>query len=106
MSFERLSAAALLDRISATARSLRFRLMLWNIAAGVLTGLGILIAVREGVRYTLIFDGMLARGERKVINRRGPVTIGYNVGANLQVELKGKLYRMTGGDGIGKSTIP
>ena len=56
MSFERLSAAALLDRISATARSLRFRLMLWNIAAGVLTGLGILIAVREGVRYTLIFD--------------------------------------------------
>jgi signal transduction histidine kinase len=56
MFFERLSAAAILDRISATARSLRFRLMLWNIAAGVLTGLGILIAVREGVRYTLIYD--------------------------------------------------
>ena len=30
--------------------------MLWNVAAGVLTGLGILIAVREGVRYTLIYD--------------------------------------------------
>jgi signal transduction histidine kinase len=56
MSFERLSASALQGRISAIARSLRFRLMLWNIAAGVLTGLGILIAVRQGVRYTLIFD--------------------------------------------------
>ena len=40
MSFERLNASALQGRISATARSLRFRLMLWNIAAGVLTGLG------------------------------------------------------------------
>jgi signal transduction histidine kinase len=47
MSFERLSAAV---------RSLRFRLMLWNVAAGVLTGLGILIAVREGVRLTLIAE--------------------------------------------------
>jgi len=56
MFFERLSAAAFIKRASATARSLRFRLMLWNIAAGVLTGLGILLAVREGVRYTLIND--------------------------------------------------
>lgn len=47
MSFERLSAAV---------RSLRFRLMLWNVAAGVLTGLGILIAVREGVRLTLVAE--------------------------------------------------
>jgi signal transduction histidine kinase len=44
------------ERLSAAVRSLRFRLMLWNIAAGVLTGLGILVAVREGVRYTLVFD--------------------------------------------------
>ena len=44
MSFERLSAAV---------RSLRFRLMLWNVAAGVLTALALLLAVREGVRYTL-----------------------------------------------------
>ena len=42
--------------ISANPRSLRFRLMLWNTAAGVLTGLGTLLAVREGVRYTLIYD--------------------------------------------------
>jgi len=44
------------ERLSAVVRSLRFRLMLWNMAAGVLTGLGILMAVREGVRYTLIDD--------------------------------------------------
>jgi len=44
------------ERLSAAVRSLRFRLMLWNIAASVLTGLGILIAVREGVRYTLVYD--------------------------------------------------
>ena len=42
------------ERLSAAVRSLRFRLMLWNVAAGVLTALGILLAVREGVRYTLI----------------------------------------------------
>ena len=30
--------------------------MLWNAAAGLFTGLGILIAVREGVRFTLLND--------------------------------------------------
>ena len=34
-------------------RTLRFRLMLWNALAVVLTGVGILLCVREGVRYTL-----------------------------------------------------
>ena len=44
------------ERLSAAVRSLRFRLMLWNVAAGVLTGLGILLAVREGVRLTLVAE--------------------------------------------------
>ncbi|MDX1947824.1 MAG: hypothetical protein SFU86_20670, partial [Pirellulaceae bacterium] len=35
---------------------MRFRLTLWNAAAGLLTGLGILLALREGVRYTLLYD--------------------------------------------------
>lgn len=35
-------------------RTLRFRLMLWNALAVVLTGIGILLCVREGVRYTLL----------------------------------------------------
>jgi signal transduction histidine kinase len=41
------------ERLSTFARSLRFRLTLWNVAAGLLTGLGILVVVREGVRFTL-----------------------------------------------------
>src|SRR5262245_53488091 len=44
------------ERLSALARTLRFRLMLWNAFAVVLTGLGILISVREGVRVTLVRD--------------------------------------------------
>lgn len=35
-------------------RTLRFRLMLWNALAVILTGIGILLCVREGVRYTLL----------------------------------------------------
>jgi len=44
------------ERVSAAVRSLRFRLMLWNVAAGLLTGIGILIALREGVRLTLVAE--------------------------------------------------
>jgi signal transduction histidine kinase len=44
------------ERLSAGMRSLRFRLMLWNVAAGLLTGIAILVAVREGVRLTLIAE--------------------------------------------------
>jgi len=40
-------------RHSAFMRTLRFRLMLWNALAVVLTGIGILLCVREGVRFTL-----------------------------------------------------
>jgi signal transduction histidine kinase len=56
MFFARLSAKALWERVSSAVRTLRFRLMLWNFAAGVLTALGILLAVREGVRDTLVND--------------------------------------------------
>jgi signal transduction histidine kinase len=44
------------ERLSAIARTLRFRLMLWNAFAVILTGLGILVSVREGVRVTLVRD--------------------------------------------------
>jgi hypothetical protein len=44
------------ERLKTALRSLRLRLTLWNVAAGLLTGLGILVAVREGVRYTLLYD--------------------------------------------------
>jgi signal transduction histidine kinase len=42
------------EQLKAASRSLRFRLMLWNIAAAVVTAFAILLAVREGVRFTLI----------------------------------------------------
>src|SRR5262245_31493207 len=44
------------DRLSVIVRSLRFRLMLWNVGAVALTGVLLLLAVREGVRYTLLKD--------------------------------------------------
>jgi signal transduction histidine kinase len=44
------------ERLSVVFRSLRFRLLLWNAGAVMVTGLVILLAVRQGVRYTLLFD--------------------------------------------------
>jgi signal transduction histidine kinase len=46
----------MLSRLSIAVRSLRFRLMLWNAGAVAVTGVLILLAVREGVRYTLLYD--------------------------------------------------
>lgn len=46
----------LLERLRPVFYSLRFRLMLWNVAAVALTSLAILSAVRQGVRYTLVDD--------------------------------------------------
>jgi hypothetical protein len=54
---------------------------------------------------TTLFDGRLARGERKTVNRRGPVQVAYSEGANLQVEKSGQNFGMTT-TGIGRSTIP
>jgi heavy metal sensor kinase len=44
------------ERLSASARTLRFRLMLWNAFAVIVTGVAILLCVREGVRVTLVRD--------------------------------------------------
>jgi len=41
-------------RHSAFMRTLRFRLMLWNALAVILTGVGILLCLRGGVRYALL----------------------------------------------------
>src|SRR5215211_2691642 len=45
-----------LDRLLASFRSLRTRLMLWNAGAVAVTGLLTLMALRAAVRYTLIDD--------------------------------------------------
>src|SRR5213593_544792 len=44
------------ERLTLAVSSLRFRLMLWNAGAVVLTGALILLAVRVGVRQTLLSD--------------------------------------------------
>jgi heavy metal sensor kinase len=45
-----------LRSLATTFRSLRVRLLLWNATAVIATGIFILLAVREGVRYTLVLD--------------------------------------------------
>jgi signal transduction histidine kinase len=42
------------ELLSTTFRSLRFRLLIWNAAAVALTGLAVLVCIREGMRQTLI----------------------------------------------------
>lgn len=57
-----------LDRIKTITGSLRFRLMLWNAGAVALTGIVILLAVREGVRRTLVreLDEVLKEDVREI----------------------------------------
>ena len=49
-------------------RTLRFRLMLWNALAVILTGVGILLCVREGVRFSLLreLDQVLAEDLQEI----------------------------------------
>jgi signal transduction histidine kinase len=44
------------ERVRAIVHTLRFRLMLWNACVVILTGFVVLISLREGVRYTLLYD--------------------------------------------------
>lgn len=44
------------ERLKATFRTLRFRLMFWNALAVIVTGLAILFTVRQGVEYRLQYD--------------------------------------------------
>ncbi|QDU27983.1 Sensor kinase CusS [Anatilimnocola aggregata] len=44
------------ERLKTTIRSLRFRLMLWNALAVLLTGFAILLIVRQGMAYILNYD--------------------------------------------------
>ncbi len=44
------------ERLRGQVQTFRFRLMLWNAFAVILTGLVILVCVREGVRRTLVHD--------------------------------------------------
>src|SRR5215471_12578858 len=78
------------ERLSVAVRSLRFRLMLWNVGAMALTGVLILLAVREGVRYTLLkdLDQVLREDLREIeLDFQEPATLPW---ANLTEELNRK----------------
>ena len=44
------------ERLKGTFRTLRFRLMIWNALAVIVTGLAILVTVRQGIEYRLQYD--------------------------------------------------
>ena len=77
-------------------RSLRFRLLLWNAGAVLLTGAFILVAVREGVRYTLIFDlDQVLREDLQEIDlhlRRGLPHTSHETESRREVERKPSHY--------------
>ena len=43
----------------------------------------------------VLFDGDLVKGETRAIERNGKVNVTYDIGKNLQVEIRGKIYHMT-----------
>ena len=63
------------DRLRVVVRSLRFRLLLWNAGAVMVTGLVILLAVRQGVRYTLLFDLDQVLRDRSRVVWRGMIRV-------------------------------
>ena len=44
------------ERVKALGQTLRFRLMMWNAGAVLVTALAVLVSMREAVRYTLLHD--------------------------------------------------
>ena len=42
------------ERLKQSTKTLRFRLMVWNAAVVLLTAFGILVGVREGLRFSLL----------------------------------------------------
>ncbi len=59
------------ERVSGRTRTLRFRLMIWNAVAVLLTGVAVLVALRYGVRSTLIseVDEVLREDLQEIIIR-------------------------------------
>src|SRR5262245_46851388 len=78
------------ERLSVAVRSLSFRLMLWIVGAVAVTGVLILLAVREGVRYTRLkdLDQVLRDDLREVeLDFQEPATLPW---ANLTEEMNRK----------------
>lgn len=62
------------------------------------------VVVRQNKDDRLLYSGLLAAGEERVLEVDGPVRIQYSEGDNLIVEKDGQRYRM-GKSGIGRTTL-
>lgn len=54
---------------------------------------------------TELFQGTLARGETRVLPKRGPITVTYSEAKNLNIDYKGKRYEMPT-PGYAQATLP
>src|SRR5687767_11856279 len=83
------------ERVKATIRTLRFRLMLWNALAVLVTGLAILVTVRQGVQFRLFhdLDQVLSEDLDEIaLNLRDESGLDFNV---LQLELDSRARNHT-----------
>lgn len=62
------------------------------------------VKVTQASDGVTLYQGPLARDERRAITKRGTIYITYDVGRNLNVEKGGRVFRMPR-DGIGRSTF-
>ena len=52
----------------------------------------------------ILFDGDLIKGDSRALERNGKVYVTYDIGKNLQVEIRGQRFRMSI-DGYGRNTL-
>jgi transcriptional regulator with XRE-family HTH domain len=62
------------------------------------------VKVKQGSDGKILFDGDLVRGDTRALTRQGRVVITYDVGRNLQVEIRGQRYNMTDA-GYGRNSL-
>jgi len=62
------------------------------------------IKVTQQSDNRIIFDGDLVRGETRAITKQGKVWVTYDLGRNLQVEIRGQRFQM-GLPGYGRSAL-
>ena len=62
------------------------------------------VTVTQVVDKQVLFSGDLVKGDTRFVSKNGKVSISYNPGRNLQVEVKGQRFRMTA-EGAGQNSI-
>lgn len=62
------------------------------------------VKVVQSADNKVLFEGDLLRGDTRAILRNGKVSVAYDLGRNLQVEVQGSRFRMSA-EGQGRNTI-